>query len=316
MDLSALINLNSIIPTNGISAANFLKVPINAQPVGTLDSEQVKGLIAQAQASTNQAADAISSKGIGSYGIQPDQLEKAGYLKPGTVANFLKTGGDPTQVLSSPSVWTGKDGVVNKTALLGDPTRQASITQQIMSQSAGSLQKLGVLTSGQSAAQVGALIQSAVKFGPGTISAWTKGLAPANLLPDINNLARQGQFAVSFVDTKLPSFSSGILSNLEASNTVNRTNVDQAVKNLLGSDRYPVPNYTSTEAPVSTPIKSKVSAAELSAAVKAQLAAGENYEKVLKANNGDRTAPAVEAAFAAWKAAIAEADQLGRLLGL
>ena len=115
MDLSALINLNSIIPTNGISAANFLKVPINAQPVGTLDSEQVKGLIAQAQASTNQAADAISSKGIGSYGIQPDQLEKAGYLKPGTVANFLKTGGDPTQVLSSPSVWTGKDGVVNKT---------------------------------------------------------------------------------------------------------------------------------------------------------------------------------------------------------
>ena len=314
--MSILDQLTTVLPTNGINAANFLKVPINAQPVANLSSDQVQGLIAQAQAATGQAANVISDKGIGAYGIQPEQLEKAGFLKPGTVATFLKQGANVTQVLSSPSVWTGKDGIVNKDTLLGDQAKQASITQNIMSLNASSLQKLGVLTGTQSTAEIGALIQTANKFGAALTQSWTKGAAPSQLLAQMNNLGRVGQYAISFVNTKLPSFSTGILSNLNAVNTVDRTAVDQAVKNVLGSDKLPVPNYKQTEAPASPPIASPVSQKELQAAANALVAAQENYDKVLKANGGDRTNPTVAAAFAAYQRAIAELDRLTKLLGL
>lgn len=314
--MSVFNNLNSIVPTDGINAANFLKVPINAQPVGNLSSEQVQGLIAQAQATTAQAADVISEKGIGAYGIQPEQLEKAGYLKPGTVATYLKPGGNVSQVLGSPAVWTGKDGIVNKDVLLANQTKQASITQNIMATNASSLQKLGVLNGTETTAQLGALVQTANKFGATLTQSWTKGAAPAELTSQMNNLARVGEYAVNFVNTKLPNFTTGLKSNLGATGTVDRSNLDAAIKSVLGSDRLPVPNYKQTQAPQSTPIRSPVSQKELEQAQLNLTAARQNYDNILRAYRGDRTNAAVAAAFEKLKAAIAEADRLSKLLGL
>jgi hypothetical protein len=314
--MAGLNNINSLIPTNGINAANYLKVPINPQPIGSLNSEQIQGLIAQAQASTAQPANVISDKGIGAYGIQPQQLEKAGYLKPGTTATYLRPGANVSQVLSSPAVWTGKDGVVGKNELLNNKDLQASITQNIMSVDFGSLQKLGVVTGKESADQLGALLQTSNKFGPSVTQAWSKGTAPAQLTPDINNTARAGQYAVNFVNTKLPSFSTGITGILGAFGTVDRTSLDSAVKSVLGSDRLPIPNYKQTEAPLSTPVRSPVSQKELERSQLQIIETRQNYENVLRAYRGDRTNPAVVAAFDKYKAAIAEADRLSKLLGL
>ena len=229
---------------SAMSTANYLKEPQVTESVGTLNSSQLQGMLAQLKKSTNQPATTVSAtNGIGSYGVSPQALEQNGYLKPGTVKNYL---GNPNQlesVLKSPSVWTGKGGVTDLTKFLSNPTTQNSVQTQVLNSSFSSLLQSGTVSTGTAAASLAPLLQISQKLGVGTADAWSKGAAPASLINQANDLAKQGQYALSFVNTKLPIGASGEATARGFNNTVNRSSVDQAVKQIINNNKIPLPSY-------------------------------------------------------------------------
>jgi len=110
------------------------------------------------------------------------------------------------------------------------------------------LSKSGVLAGNESAANLGSLIQVASKFGPSAAASFAKGTVPGNLSGEIGSIAKQGQYAVNFVDTKLPIGAAGEVSVVGYNNTVNRSTVNQAVKSILNSNKVPSPNYSTGSA--------------------------------------------------------------------
>ena len=129
---------------------NVLGLPgsIGSDAVGPLDATQTQALLAQIANLVDQPYDQISyEKGLGKYGFTTLKLEEAGYVKPGTVLRFLAI--DPedfTSVMSSPGIWTGKDGITSLDALLADPEQQTLIQTQLMKNSYQSLQASGAIT--------------------------------------------------------------------------------------------------------------------------------------------------------------------------
>jgi hypothetical protein len=216
-----------------------------AIPVGTLNTGEVTGLLAQASAAVNQPFNAISADlGVGKFGLSATQLETAGFIKPGTVQQFLA--GDPSQltsVLSSPAVWTGRDGVNGLGSLLGDPKLQDLVQQEVMVTALGGLQRAGVVTGTESPADLAPFVQVAAKYGVDTAAAWTQGRAPANLITDINGLAKGAQYAVNFVDTKLPDLVNTGVQLGGFVDTTQRSSVDQAVASIIDNAKIPTPSF-------------------------------------------------------------------------
>ena len=87
--ISLLPVLGNVQVENGITSSDFLAQPPVNTSLGPLTNTQVQSLVAQAAKQANQAADVISDEGIGKYKFSPQQLEAAGYLKPGTSCQCL-----------------------------------------------------------------------------------------------------------------------------------------------------------------------------------------------------------------------------------
>ena len=77
--ISSLPLLGNVQVENGISTADFSVQPPTTQTVGPLTPTQVQAVAAQIKAAVNQNCNVISQdKGIGCYGFNSQQLEKAG----------------------------------------------------------------------------------------------------------------------------------------------------------------------------------------------------------------------------------------------
>ena len=125
---------------NPITVADFAAVGSTAA-VGPLTPSETQAVIAQIANLVDQPYDEISVEdGIGEYGLGTPQLEQAGYLKPGTsdYPNF-------NCAISSPSVWTGKDGVYSLNDVLTNPTLQTQMQTQVMQISYNSLTAAGTI---------------------------------------------------------------------------------------------------------------------------------------------------------------------------
>ena len=150
--------------------------------VGPLNSFQVQKLLAQITNVVDQESDVISlEKGIGQFGFTAYALEQAGYVKPGTSAKyFLDTPEDFVAVMSSPSVWTGKDGITSLDDILSSSDTQTTIQTEIMQQSYNSLVASGVivdknlqppsLSSGQVYTNVGLVDRNSISLLGGSIN--------------------------------------------------------------------------------------------------------------------------------------------------
>jgi len=233
---------------------------------------------------TNLAQDATAAvvtvnNGLGKYGLKPEQLEAQGLLKPGAVDQFIKTKGPPTitaedeaeaarinaeggditadqvaqnrqlnQVLSSPMIWSGKEGVGSLDSFLGNPKVQDLAQQTMMSTSLSGLQKAGLLTGNEPPQQLSAMLQSATKFGVKSVSDWTKGVGTADINSAIASTARNAQFSTAFVDTKLPALPKFAKTAAPSvTNTVDRVALDQAVTASIGDAKVDPPAYQPQE---------------------------------------------------------------------
>jgi len=144
-------NLSNVPLTSPIDESDIIAIlgdDLDPDRVGPLDPFQIRKLLAQIANLVDQESDQISqNKGIGRFGFTALALEEAGYVKPGTSIRFFAV--DPedfVSVMSSPSVWTGKDGVYSLNDLLGDANLQNRIQVQLMQQGYQQLQQNGTLT--------------------------------------------------------------------------------------------------------------------------------------------------------------------------
>ena len=237
-------SLSSVALTNPVRAAQVLKQLPATVSVGSLNTRQVTSLLGQAVQSVNQPFNVASvTKGIGCFGLTPSQLEQQGFLKPGTVSQFLgkNASADYTKILQSPAVWTGKSGVASLDSFLGSQNIQNITQQNIMNVGLSGMKSLGMVTGTESVQQLSGLVQGAAKFGPAAMSEWTKGLASPNIVGSITNLAKGAQFAVGLI-SRLFSGGGG-RSVTPASGTVNRTALDNAIVTFLGNSKIPPPRY-------------------------------------------------------------------------
>jgi len=265
----ALAGTASTPVTDQINAADVLSTPVATAPVGNLNQAQVTGLLAQAKTATGQAANAISpSKGIGQFGFKPEQLESSGFLKPGTVKSLSTKGaGTPTAAditaataagmspqeylknkniqaaLASPTLWTGKGGVTGLGSLLSNEKLQVSTQQTLMSTTLKGMQSAGITTGIGNVNQLGALVQSATKFGVGAVASWTKGVSTPALKTSIDSLAKSAQFSTSFITNVGDQLGLGSSKAEAASNTFDRSAIDAAVVSSLNDSKIPAPEF-------------------------------------------------------------------------
>jgi hypothetical protein len=98
---------------NPITQANVAGIRYNAPAIGSLTNTQVRALMAQVVNVVNQSATVATNEvGVGQYGLNCQQLEIAGYVKPGTWQQFIQNGPSTLiEVLKAPGIWTGLNGI-------------------------------------------------------------------------------------------------------------------------------------------------------------------------------------------------------------
>lgn len=236
---------------NGVTAADVATQPPAELPVGSIDTQQVQASLAQTAKDVGQSAIAVSAdKGVGLYGLSPQQLEAAGFIKPGTVGTYLQDPANIQSVLGNPAVWTGKKNVNGLDRLLGDVKLQSLTQNEIMVSSLDGLKQAGAVSGKESPEQLASLVQLGSKFGVNNAVSWVQGQAPADLISSMNSVAKNAQFSVNLSD-KLAALDIGTKSPIEGfSATVDRSQINQAFAGILGDPKIPVPKFA--PAPPST----------------------------------------------------------------
>lgn len=236
--------------TNGISTADFAKTSTALLPMAGLGTTDVRATMASVSAVTGQSFDQVTdSVGVGKFGLDASQLERAGLLKPGTASTFLSGNSNSlTSVLKSPAVWTGKSGINNLDSLLSNPAAQNLTQQNLMSSGLASAASLGIPVNSLNPKELGGVASNFAKSGTEGAS-WIKGQLPADKQADFDQRWKDAQFAIGSADEK---FNDAMLQQAppgEATDTVNRDTLTAAMGRLLGNDKIPPIDYNGPPQP-------------------------------------------------------------------
>ena len=179
--VSGIPNLNNTPLQNPINQADIVLIKgdtLGPAAIGPLSSYDVQKIQSQIKNYVDQNYTQISNdKGIGQYGFTAYALEEAGYVKPGTSLRFFAV--DPedfVSVMSSPSVWTGNNGIYSLADLLTSAETQTLVQTEIMEQGYASLQSSGVITN---------IPQAPIKLSQGQVFT-NSGLASVSQLIGLN----------------------------------------------------------------------------------------------------------------------------------
>ena len=260
-------------PVTQADIAEIGQTGFTAPAIGNLTGDQTQAIMAQISNTVDQPATVISNdKGVGQYGLSCQQLEQAGYVKPGTWQQFIKNGNsDLTDVLSAPGIWTGRQGIRSATDFLFSQDAQNNAQATLMTTGYSSLQAAGVITTPASQAisavrgvvftggaspltavtsavtnsvnsQVGSLVANASKFGTQLTAQWAQSLpSVSNLTSNLTSIKGIGSLANLSAFPSLGSLTSGITPNLasvqSAMNSLGKASqfATSAASNLTGA---------------------------------------------------------------------------------
>jgi len=157
-------------------------------------------------------------------------------------------------VIKSPAVWTGKDGIKSASDLLNNVPKQSQIQQDLMAKGVAGLAAVGVPVKNLSSQGLAGMALNAAKDLP-SAEAFAKGLpipgdATGAVQAEFKSAVRDGAFAVNLVQTKIPTVFKQEDIPVPAENTVNRATLDAASTRVIGNDKIPTPNYGPTEAKI------------------------------------------------------------------
>ncbi len=141
---------------------------------------------------------------VGQYAMTPEQMEKAGVIKPGSaslVNSLIQSGADPEKALP-PAIFTGKPGAENFKRFITSQAAQTEALAKNLQVAQTSLQNTGIIKGNESAEQVGGLIMAATNNGiTNVVENIQLSAAPAtnrNINTDLNNTLQniaQGNYA-------------------------------------------------------------------------------------------------------------------------
>ena len=234
--ITGIPNLVNVPLQNPINQSDISNIGADntytAPAIGPLNSSQVQGLLAQIANFINQPATAMSNEtGIGKYGLNCQQLEMSGYVKPGTYLQFIFDPSPLTDVVSAPGIWTGQGGINNVDDFLNSPSAQNTAMSNLMSNGYDSLTATGTITppvtSSISAAQGQVYTQSGLQ----TVSAISA--ATGFHLPSTSGFSLSNNPVTSLLSkgiTNPGSLASGALNSLS-----NFTNISSITNSLTSS---------------------------------------------------------------------------------
>jgi hypothetical protein len=250
--IPTLIDVALENPVTQADIAQITESGFTAPAIGSLTSNQVTAIMAQVVNSVGQApTEMTNDKGVGQYGMSCQQLEQAGYVKPGTWQRFLQNNSSTlVNVLSAPGIWTGLGGINNSSDFLNNSAVQNTAQARLMEIGYSGLQASGVIEtpSAQSVSavqgtvyngsgvpligvtsaltngvnnQIGSLLANASRFGTQLTAQWAKGLPSLTSLTSnftsingISSLANLSAFP------NLGSLTSGLTPNLASVQTL------------------------------------------------------------------------------------------------
>jgi hypothetical protein len=248
-----LQGLTSGLPvTDGIDIGDIAKQASALTGIDQASVTEITGALSQASKLTGQTSNQISDTlGVGKYGLDVPQLETAGYIKSGTAAKFLVDGTNTvTDVLKSPTVWTGKDNINNQKGFLDNAGLQDIVQTGLMVAGVAGLKSNGVATDILSGAALAGTALVAAK-GVGEAVAWIKDELPAADSFDLSTLARDGEFGATFGKDKISDAMKKQFPALPAVGTADRATLNAAAGRVLGNPKIPDLNFSVPAAPSS-----------------------------------------------------------------
>jgi hypothetical protein len=88
------------------------------------------------------------------------------------------------------------------------------------------------------------LVQNATKYGVNNTVKWINDDAPGNLATDLNQTAKNSQYAIKFVDSKATELQRNTVNLGGFTQTAIRGGIDSAVDEIIGNPKVPSPNYS------------------------------------------------------------------------
>lgn len=249
---SAITKIPNLPVLNPTTISTFVTTPVLAgSVVGPLSTTQVQGLLSSTAAAVNQPATEITNeKGLGTYGLTPDQLQQAGLIKPGTADLINQDPANTVSILSSPTVWTGEGGADSLDSVLANPTLQNIAQQSTLASSYNNLSELGVVSSTVnnlfgSTKDLGAVVNNAANYGLGATTAWLNNTVGGSDIGQLTTSAVQSIFGMNFgsVNQSVSGggnpLQTGVQTPRGYSNTVNRSVIDTAFNSIIGNNKIP-----------------------------------------------------------------------------
>jgi hypothetical protein len=183
----------------------------------------------------------IATRGIGIYGQTVAGLTVAGLLKPGT-AGLITSPTMTITVLNNPAVWTGQQGINSLVAYLDDTTVQNFAQQEIMKGAFQGLLDAEILVGNETARYQATFLQPATRYGVDAVVSWIQSTASNDLVNKLKIAARQGQYAIDFVEAYSNAINSAV-DVLGFINTVDRADLDQSLIDIVGNEKVPAIEY-------------------------------------------------------------------------
>lgn len=224
--------------TNGVNVGDVVvQGPVPAVP--GMPSGVTQAAMAQVTKLVGQTASQLSNTlGVGKFGLDITQLEGSGYVKPGTGTKYVND--NITDVLKSPTVWTGKDGVKGIGDVLGNDGLQNKIQGGLMTGGLAALKSQGIPVDSLNVQAIAGLANNAAKSVSDTLAV-LKGSpdVPSDVSQGFDELTRDSAFAANLAETKLEDSVLQETSPPQVENTVDTASVDAAGLRIVGNDKVP-----------------------------------------------------------------------------
>lgn len=256
-------SVTNLIPTNPINVGDLAKQATALLPIQGLPQLDVRAAMSQATNLVGQAANTLSNIGVGKFGLDAQQLELSGILKPGMASLVGATNqitgavNSLTSVLSSPAAFTGKLGINKVDDLLSSVAKQDFLQQDLMNKGLNAVSELGIPIDKLDPGALAGTALNAAKSITDTFNWATGGDIGSALKSQFDQVARAAEFATSFADSKLNDAMTQTAEPGAAEDTANRDTVDAAVARVTGNAKIPEVKYapaTPTAAAVSVQI--------------------------------------------------------------
>lgn len=206
----------------------------------------------------------IATRGIGIYGQTPANLVLVGLLKPAALS-LITAPALTIIVLNTPAAWTGVYNINSLADYLNAPGLQNQVQLALYEGAYQGLLDAQVITGDEQDRYIATFLQPAVRYGVNAVVSWIEGSIGPDIGAAIEIAARQGQYAIDFVNAygaELNIAPTPVSSN----NTVVRTQIDQAVTDVIDNPKIPTLEYANITA-IEADVVASAKAAELIANV-------------------------------------------------